>query len=417
MSLEDSANLDLGDLGTVVASKHLKLNAVQFSFDTDGVVGKLIEAYQKARIELIVFYDGHLGDENISSKHPLYARVPTYIHNKLSTIEPLIEKYVGVYKEILVALAEKNFLRAEEFKLAYLDCVVVVEDASNARDIGTHKLFLIGPWHPLQVADRFQRQQVKFHAVKYCSDFPLSGIHKLGGTLLDIGGIRSIHGFSGHHNFVHSYVSDTSDLGWSIALKIMEESNDFTKYATAVEDIFNLQISAIPDSSSTQTKSYIRDFIAANPAERRLEIYIRDGLDIGEIHSSVAELIYSEDAILSNQLLGGVHLYFQNLQDGKLSSELEWNEPPICIYSAPDEEKCLAENHIDIFIVAPNRGFKTQTLTQNSYRPIPRGTGPNAAMTLVLSQLVDGADGMSNSLYQETPYIAVKSTLYSHRTF
>ena len=348
LSIEDRANMDLIDLGSVVASRNLKLNADRFSFELDGVVGKLIEDYQKARVALITFYDAHLGDENISSKHPLYARVPTYIHNKLSTIEPLITGYVEVYKEILIALEEKKFLRAEEFKLAYLDCVVIVEGESSARDIGTHKLFLIGPWHPLQVADRFQRQQVKFQAAKYCSDFPRSGVNKLGGTLLDIDGIRSIHGFSGHHNFVHSYVSDTSDLGWSVALKITDESNDFTKYAAAIDDIFDLQISAIPDSSPAQTKSYIRDFIAANPAERRLEIYIRKGLDIGEIHSSIAELIYSEDSNLSGQLLGGVHLYFQNLEDEKLSSELEWNEPPICIYSAPNEAECLKDNHIDI---------------------------------------------------------------------
>ena len=31
-------------------------------------------------------------------------------------------------------------------------------------------------------------------------------------------------------------------------------------------------------------------------------------------------------------------------------------------------------------------------------------------MTLALSQLIEGADGMSNSLYQETPYVAVETS-------
>jgi len=401
---------DLVGLGSVIIDRSFQLNETQFSFDRKGEAETLLELYQQARKALINFYAKHFGDENSSSKHPLYARVPTYIHDKKLEIEPLILNYLVRHKSILEALAKKTLNRAEEFVLSYLDCVVLADNNPRNKDISDHEIFLIGPWHPLQVADRFQRQQTKFQAAHYCIHSPKSGVNKLAGILDDLSGIRSVSGFNGHNNFVQSYVSDSSDLGWSVALKIKGDTHDFSSYSAAVSRIFDLQISAIPDSSSAQTKSYIRDFMAANPAERRLEIYVRNGLNINEIHSSVAELLYSEDNNLRRQLSGGVHLYFQNLDINQLS-EVEWDVPPICIYDVgmDGEEKCLEENHIDIFIVAPNKGFKTRTINPNKYIHLPRGVGPNASMSLVLSQLVDGAQGMSNSIYQETPYLELNT--------
>lgn len=396
---------ELAPVEHVLMGGSFDFNEGQFVVGNDSLAHRKLESYQQSRKKLIDFYIKYSGDENLSSKHPLYARVPTYIHEKKIQIESLIVEYLNHYQEIIKLISQDSFTRAEEFVLSSLDCVILSE---NTESIGDYRVFLIGPWHPLQVADRFQRQQTKFHASQWCLENPKSSVNKLAGILDDLTGIRSIHAFKSHHNFLHAYVSDSSDLSWSIALKISGDRHDFAPYSKDILRIFDLQISAIPDTSSSQTKSYIRDFMAANPSERRLEIYVREGLNINEIHSSVADLLYSEDNDLHKQLVGGVHLYFQNLETSLLSS-VEWKEPPICIYDVKNEEECLKENHIDILIVAPDKGFSGRLIEPNEFTHIPRGVEGNASMSLVLSKLVDGAQDMSDSTYQETPYLESKT--------
>ena len=400
LSLEHNSHQELDELSDIVVSK--KLNKDEFTSNhSDNDMPEaisLIQSYHKERNSLICFYKEYLNEE---SKHPLYASTPTYIENKATDIEKLVEKYLEIYKKIIDFLEDNSLSKIMEFQLTYLDCAVMVEKTSNQNPT-KHNLFLIGPWHPLQVANRFQRQKTKFYSTDYCLQ-DQHGINKFAGILEDLLGIRAFHSHRGHHDFGHAYVSDTSDTGWSIALKTEQgdEPANFTQYSTEINRIFDLKISAVQFSPPALTASYIKSFLDANPSERRLEIYIRKGLDTREILSSVSDLIYVKG--FGKQLPGGVHIYFEELEEETLE-DIEWDEPPICVYHAPQENECLKDNHIDILVVAPNLGFKAKSIKKSKFRPIASGDDTNATMMLVLPKLVDGSQGMQNSRYQETNY-------------
>ena len=403
VSIRDKAGPELNDLPHVRLDSSLNLHEGQFVIGQIGKASDLRKAYREKRYALLQFYNKHLGTQGIMSRHPLYARVPTYIDTKKSEIEDLIGEYLEVYRDILKLLASKTLSRGDEFILTYLDCVVAFDNKPSGNDFESHELFLIAPWHPLQLADRFQRQRTKFYSAQYCNDHEDTDIFKAAGVLDDLAGLRSIHALSGHNSFVNSYVSDTSDLGWSVALKVTKRELDFNEYSPAIKGLFDLNISATPAPSASLYENNIRNFLAANPSERRLEIYIRNGLNSSQILLAVAAVLYNENSGYGRQLSGGVHLYFQNLGNEELE-EIDWQQPPICVYRAPDEEQCLKDNHIDILIVAPDKGVVIQNVDVNSFRKIPRGRGPNGGMTLTLPALKEGA-GTSKSIYQETTYL------------
>ena len=386
----------------VVMADNIKVMEQGFSPNNECEVTHLLGQYEKARGSLIGFYRAHFGDEIDLSKHPIYARVPTFINSKSADIEPLIERYLEAYSKILEELSKHQLSRNSEIILTYLDCVVMLDNVMSGGEVEEHQLFLIGPWHPLQVVGRYQRQRMKFHAGVHCHKKANPVIHKLSGVLEDLPGPRALYGFSGHNNFVDAYVSDTSDLDWSVALKTTNDQLDFGKYASNVAQIFDLTICSIPQSTVSATKTYITDFLRANPAERRLEIYIRNGIKCSNILTSVADLLYRDQTVFGRQLTGGVHLYFESLLDEDLD-EIEWNEPPICIYEA-DEETCLKENHIDILLLAPEQGFKKRVIDKSDYRKMPRGSGCSEGMILALPELKEGGVKAS-SVYQEVSYV------------
>ncbi|SVE45354.1 uncharacterized protein METZ01_LOCUS498208, partial [marine metagenome] len=179
-------------------------------------VQDLISSYKQRRRKLLDIYLQHFAGNDESQKHPLYARCPTYIQKEEAVIRDALIEYLGIYEEILSYLsASFRGSNIEAFILSYLDCVVSVRKNHNRESSS----FLLGPWHPIIVAERYQRQLLIYLAVK---DWPKSRtIAKFAGVLADLDGTRRIHALSddGTH-FENAYVSSTGDIGWGFALKI-----------------------------------------------------------------------------------------------------------------------------------------------------------------------------------------------------
>lgn len=394
----DSGSLSL--YGQLYLVDNVNLTKSELSFeDMCSPAQDLLTSYTNSRQELLNIYQNHFADNEESHKHPLHARCPTYISSRENDIEIALEKYLESYKNILSYLSKPDSDNWNEaFVLSYLDCVVSVRIGENLKSTN----FLLGPWHPVVVAERYQCQSTIYLAINNSSN--TGPMNKLATVLTDLDGMHRIHALSDEGiNFENAYVSGTGDIGWRLALKI-KDAAQLVLQSELLATAMGLDISLMPRGTEAFTSSFAKRYLEANPAERRLEVRVREGLDGNQIVNAFKNLIYdSKNSQLTKygrRLSGGIHIYFEKLIEDEID-DLEWSYPPICIYEDSNEEHCLEKNSIDILIVAPSKKVIFKPVAYKDVSPLPRGIGKSSYLTSTVTWLESGESEVASSVCHE----------------
>ena len=373
---------------------------------------EFIAKYQNIKNSLIVYFDSYFGENQINVRNPLYANTPTYTEHEQEKIEALISEYLKSFEEIIDLLASKTLPLFDQFILSLLDCVAVYMDPTPDMGLLGHSFVVISPWHPTQIYNRFRRQRAIFKSAEF-QKFNEISLHEWAGSLDRIRGLTSFFGVSAQNSFFHSYVLKTSDVDWGVALKL-NPSSSIKEIVSTVRALLDVKIDYLENTSASQISKFISKFLQANPSERRLEIYIRDGFNPRDVISVISMLLTNNINDISNQLTGGIHIYFQNI--GDLSFDEEVLSDEICVYSAPDESKCLAANHIDILMLAPLTDLNLETVQPHNFVVVPSGEGLSSVIEIPFPALSEGLTSKISRI-QETNYLKTSSKFESESIY
>ena len=373
---------------------------------------ELIAKYQNKKNDLVVYFDSHFGENQINVRNPLYASTPTFIASEEENIEALISEYLKSFEEIIDLLESKTMPLFDQFILSLLDCVAVYMDPTSDMGLLDHSFIVISPWHPIQIYNRFRRQRAIFKSAEFQNSNEIS-LHEWAGSLDKIRGLTSFFGVSTQNVFFHSYVLKTSDVDWGVALKLNPTSS-IKKIVSSVRALLDIKIDYLENTSASQISKFISKFLQANPSERRLEIYIRDGFNPHDVISVISKLLANNINDISNQLTGGIHIYFQNIGDLSFDEEVVFDG--ICVYSAPDEAKCLAANHIDILMLAPQTDLNLETVQPHNFVVVPSGEGLSSVIEIPFPALSEGLTSKISRI-QETNYLKTSSKFESESIY
>jgi hypothetical protein len=396
--------------GMVLAEEKAAINAQIFeNMAMSSEISKLIENYKVSRKLLIEIYNGRFGEEK-TRLHPLCSRTPTYIHSIKEELQDIIQGYLGCYSAIIDFLRSYSCSWQETFVLTYLDCIVGISGSALSSTF-----FLIGPWHPLIVAQRFYKQEILFNAVGRWLEKG-SSTHHLATLLADSGNFKQIHALADHAlHFESCFVSRTSDPNWHVALHL-DSNIDIDGLTHSISSLLSLEVIAIPMGTESLAKAYIKRYLDAHPQERRLEIRIRKGISLQETYWALEALMYEPDSgyptIFGRQLVGGIHLFVEDY-DPLNEIDFVWREPAIYVYDAEDERKCLNENNIDILIIAPSRVLRKKDVNLSESPPIPRGASQSAGISTGISWLEASQTGVASTVSHEVDVLAIST---GHRT-
>ena len=367
----------------------------------------LIEEYRKAREQLLQLFHDHYGEGSTPQSHPLCSRSPVYIHTRRTEIEARILEYLNAYTDIISSISGGRWRTwATAFALTYLDCVVGIKDSTTL----SFPYFLLGPWHPMVVAQRFERQAALYsYASRYLQQG--SGWHKMANLFYEFDGLKRIHAIadaSQHHE--NAYICTTSDPNWYAAIRTADY-NLLSVFTNSLWNTFGLNINTIVGGSEALTQSYVRRYLQAHPAKRRLDIGICSGLNCAAIVSDLEQLLFKSNGELTTwarQLPGGVHLYVENY-DGNTLGEMDWKSPPICIYNEPSRDGAdfFNDRDVDIVLVAPRLENDFKPIPVNAEQEqIPRGVGPTSGLSTTVTWLEQAASGVANSICHEIDQVA-----------
>ena len=316
---------------------------------------------------------------DIKARHPAYAARPIFLRENEAKIKTDLSRYLNAYRECILLLLEPSISSSSErFLLSWLDCVVHLEDD------GRVPLVLLGPWHPLVLAQRYMVQKALYDAAsRQLSDKGMpEGYCRLAFLFSAIVGCRWIPfadpklGPSVTDAF---YVSATSDPGWLVASKSLLDENNDTAHINLLDQALGLTVWDSAGQGSSSIDGYLKAFMSAHPGRRALSVRVDSGYSLPDTIKSVQRLLNDR----GNLLPGGVHLVFKDVP--RELSAIEWQDPPILAYDQKEDPVGDVENPIDIYLLQGNR---LEEFDQPDEPLVcPRGLGLFSAFTEPLMQL------------------------------
>lgn len=378
---------------------NLEFAGLDISADAAGILGR----YQDARGKVIDLYKTSFKWGEKNPDRPLYAQFPAYLDTKKNELESLILKYLDVYAEILKYLnarAGNNQYWADIFLLTHLDAVVNWRATGNPDDL-SQGFALLSPWHPLMVARRFELHAEVFKACeRYVNGkMPLACLAM---QLLEDSHIKLIPVVARPPaaNIKNFYCALTSDSGWLLAVSMDQVGSDLSrlkKCLLAVKTCLGVECDILPlGEEYAGAKSAISDFHRANPAKQSISILVRKEISAEEIISGCRDLLFEKDGAkkeFSRLLPGGIHVYLEGTEPNleQILPDIEWGNPPFCIYPECDPEKINI--YIDIEFASPTANFGFQ----QSELCTLRGNGNNS----LFSKAQKRCHNVNNRLYSE----------------
>ncbi|MFC1832496.1 ATP-binding protein [Thermodesulfobacteriota bacterium] len=397
------SDLSSGPIGEFVNCLGL-VNADAFNnitFNPDALC--LLSAYSEARYSLITEVSSSF--ETNSQDHPIYASHPIYINDRDNRIESLIKEYLIKYLEIIEYLRnnQKTLEWSHLFVLSHLDCIVHW-DNTRLRNA----LFFLGPWHPLTVAKRFMVQAALFARANRLENESSGKIFRhLAFLLGNIQGFRWVLGMSAEDRSIeHAYVCVTSDPGWHFAIKLSlpdlatrEGGGNLSDVVAKIRKNFGLVVSVGKNTDNTLATTCLYNYLRAFPSRRSIGIRIRNGYNSSDIVTSIHDHIHNDEGptSLGNLIPGGVRLYFESsLNDGL---EVRWTDPPLAVYTYPDDEDCISSTHPDLYMLpsADELSFRSY----NEAHSLPRGEGKESVFYKQLNRLTEGHTSVPKSIFYE----------------
>ncbi len=354
----------------------------------------LLEAYSDARDLVLKEIESRIDCGGLNIDHPVYASHPVFVHGRSIETERVLSDYLEAYCNILSYLGNKKKLLEwpQLFVLSHLDCVVHW-DVGQLRNA----FVLIGPWHPLTLAKRFMIQAALFSRADQMSKRQdRKSFRHLASLLGRVQGFRWFVGVSADDRELEPlYVLTTSDPGWHLAFKtnchsLATESGlgGIAGIFSRIQDRFGLATEAIAGASENLAVTCLSNYMRSFPSRRSIGVRIRRGYSGSSIVGAVDGYLHADEGPTEQglQLPGGVRLYFEEPVNDV--GEARWSEPPLYVYTFPDDAECIHGEHPDIYMLPPMKdlSFKDSGEEYN----LPRGTGREAVFSQALNWLTEG---------------------------
>lgn len=366
---------------------------------------QLLRAYSDSRDVILKEIVSRLDMEGLGLDHPVYATHPIFSHAGSKQTEQLLSRYLEAYCGILEYL-ESNQSHLEWlqlFVLTHLDCVVHW-DNSRIRSA----LFLVGPWHPLVLAKRFMVQAALFSRTKRLLNGQNGKAFKHLSSLLGrVQGFRWLVGVSVNDRLLEPvYVSSTSDPGWHVAfnanglsLATEEGLGGFGGICRRLRYNFGLEAEIVTGGSESLAITCLSSYLRAFPSRRSIGMRVRRGYVGSSIVQAADRYLHAEEGPTDDgrKLPGGVRMYFEESING--TEDTRWSDPPLYVYTYPDDAECIQAEHPDIYMLPPVNDMSFRN-AREAYT-IPRGTGRNAVFSQPLNWLTEGQSLVPNSITYE----------------
>ena len=352
-----------------------------------------IRQYRAAREKLLdAIRQRYHGD----GRHPLYAASPTFFFNE-DPVEPALCSYLDAYKLCLESLHNTEELKNtnDKFVLSWLDCIVCLDSEGNV------PIILMGPWHPLVLAQRYMVQACLYDAASRFGDGKLGRkYHRLTPLLAGVVGSRWMP-FAAPQNSTSMgafHVSATTDPGWLIATSTTTFDVEKNKnYLVKLEREFGLEVANLSEVEPRDFEGYLRDFLKAYPSRRSISMRIAANYSPRRFMGSAQTFLLGLERDFGQRLPGGLHLLFKE-KPSELDN-FEWQDPPLLAYHVDHvEEMDLQENPVDIDLLQGGRLSQFEQ-TQNVKAP-PRGNGLHAVFYEPLQELNTTAGSFNTSLHE-----------------
>ena len=287
--------------------------------------------------------------EHLDTRHPVYASRPVFFYDS-DEIKLSLAEYLDAYSEcveLLLKASTLSNLYSDRFLLSWLDCVVHLDQGTSVTFV------LLGPWHPLVLAQRYMVQKALHDAAsRLLSNKLHEGYCRLASLFGAIVGCRWIP--FADPELVASvtdpfYVSATSDPGWLVASTSLPTENDDTAYIGLLDQVLGLTVSDTTGQGNGSIDRYLKAFLSAFPSRRSLSIRVDNGYSFSDTIKSAQRLLDNRRDLLP----GGIHFIFKDTPPDR--SNLEWQDPPILAYCQKKDLSESVENPIDIYLLRGNR--------------------------------------------------------------
>lgn len=355
---------------------------------------ELLEAYSNARDVVLKEIEARIDYGGLSIDHPVYASHPMFVHGRSIETEQVLSDYLDAYCNILSYLEDKQkrLEWPQLFVLSHLDCVVHW-DVGQLRNA----FVLVGPWHPLTLAKRFMVQAALFsRAEQMIKQQDRKSFRHLASLLGRVQGFRWIVGISADDRELEPlYVLTTSDPGWHFAFKTNchslatgEKFGGIAGIFARIQDKFGLATEAVAGASENLLVTCLSNYLRSFPSRRSIGVRIRRGYSESSIVGAVDSYLHADETPTEQglQLPGGVRLYFEEPVSDM--GDARWSNPPLYVYTFPDDTECVRDEHPDIYMLPP---VKELSFKDNSEEyKLPRGTGREAVFSQALSWLTEG---------------------------
>lgn len=370
---------------------------------------ELVSAYAERRDAFRLAVLASLRSPNSGQEHPHYAILPFYLSDGVlgrDRLEEALASYLSAYCAIRSYLQKslQDLTWEQVFVLSSLDCVVNWrEDASKG------SFFLIGPWHPLVAAKRFMVQRaLVLRAQRLVSGGGDAALSHLAGLLGDISG------FSWHAalraddcSLEAAYVVPTSDPGWHFAFKreaaetgLSGSSERMLVAATnAIRQTLGLEARVRLPSTTAMVRSILSSYVRTFPSRRHLSVQFTRGF-AGEDEIREADRFIHDDGASTaagEQLPGGINASFG--EPPAIPEEVAWSAPPLKVFRYTDATRCVAEQYPNVVFSGSRDEVRFHEDSERSTQP--RSAGYSAVFAQPLSRLVQGPNGISQSLTLE----------------
>ncbi|MFL2482238.1 MAG: hypothetical protein ACJ0HZ_06555 [Woeseiaceae bacterium] len=413
--------------------KKLDLNFPEISSDMQnqnyGKIQHYVDEYVLARKNLTDYLTS-IFKSNYQASITLASYCPLYIREKEDDISSLIQKYLNAYNELIKFLRDQDEINIWiQLSVAYMDCIVfasIDKSDSSRPKLLTDISALIGPWHPLMVLYRFERQKMIHMCAKYINSENLNKYsvdRQYLEIIYDYCCFRSQLMFDiNNSEFQHGFVFNTSDPNWCYVENIKtgeEEKKNKERHRERLRQYLKLKIRMLPEGSASLTESFLNKYLDAFPTERRLEIYVRKGIEPEnvtpfEISSPLKNYFYEDDKPTkrARMLVGGIHIYFS--ERGIASHGNQYIEPATYIYEDKKEIETLKERNIDI-LLTPHRNEITWSNTKVE-SSLPRGKEESGSLSTHLTWLKSTSDSPHtvNYMFEKNQDHEIKNELIEY---